>query len=106
MSWAEKDSRIVIVTQDKNCTGYARNKGIQFSNRQYIAFCDVDDKMISTYVEEMLFSALANNSDIIECEYYSSSEDLSQLKPYTDLELLSSLPHSFYEQFGSSSVWR
>ncbi len=104
--WAGKDSRIKIVDQDKNCTGYARNKGIAFSNGEYVAFCDADDKMLPTYIEEMAGSAISNNSDIVECEYYDASEDLSQLTAYTIPELLSDFPHNFYECFGSSSVWR
>lgn len=104
--WAQKDTRILIIPQDKNCTGYARNKGILAANGKYIAFCDADDKMAPTYIEEMIYSAIINDSDIVECEYYNASEDLSSLTPYTILETLSGLPHSFYERFGSSSVWR
>ncbi len=105
-SWAEKDSRILITQQDKNCTGYARNKGIASARGEYVAFCDADDKMLPTYIEEMVISAISSDSDIVECGYYNASEDLIQLKPYDILELLSDFPHSFYERFGSSSVWR
>lgn len=105
-SWAEKDSRILITPQDKNCTGYARNKGIASAHGEYVAFCDADDKMMPNYVEEMVSSTTSNDSDIVECGYYNASEDLTQLKPYDILELLSDFPHSFYERFGSSSVWR
>ncbi|WP_042256406.1 glycosyltransferase family 2 protein [Butyrivibrio proteoclasticus] len=104
--WAQNDSRILITPQDKNCTGYARNKGISAAHGEYIAFCDADDKMLPEFVEEMISSAIENDSDIVECEYYNASEDLSSLSPYTVPELLSDFPHSFYERFGSSSVWK
>ncbi len=104
--WAAKDSRILITPQDKNCTGYARNKGISAAHGEYIAFCDADDKMLPEFVEEMISSAIENDSDIVECEYYNASEDLSSLSPYTVPELLSDFPHSFYERFGSSAVWK
>ena len=35
--WVKKDNRIRIVEQDKNCLGYARNKGIENAKGEYIA---------------------------------------------------------------------
>ena len=104
--WAEKDPRIKITDQDRNCIGYARNKGVAAATGEYFGFCDADDKLLPNYVEEMVNSAVSNDSDMVECEYYNASEDLSQKTPYETLHLLEDYPHEFYERFGSVSVWR
>ena len=104
--WVKKDSRIRIVDQDKNSLAYARNKGIAHSQGDYLAFCDSDDKLMPSFIEDLVSSALENNSDITECEYYNASEDMTNLTSYNVLELLKDFNHSFYERFGSPSVWK
>lgn len=41
--YARKDSRFIIVTQENQGSGVARNKGLQLAKGKYIAFLDPDD---------------------------------------------------------------
>lgn len=104
--WVKKDNRIRIVEQDKNCLGYARNKGIENAKGEYIAFCDSDDKLSPSFVEKLLDAAAINDADIVECEFYLASDDMKEFTPYEVLSSLKDYDHDFYERFGATSAWK
>ena len=52
---SKKDMRIKLINNDKNLgAGKSRNKAIEMSNGEYIAFCDCDDLWKKTKLEKQL----------------------------------------------------
>ena len=49
--FAEKDSRIKLIVQENAGVGYARNRGIELAQGEYILFVDSDDYLDSKAVE-------------------------------------------------------
>lgn len=60
-SWAEKDSRIVLIEDDVRCGGAAKNflYLTQFSDAPYCMFCDQDDIWFDNKVE-ILYNAIVD----------------------------------------------
>ena len=67
---AEKDNRIKILEQDNQGVSVARNRGIDFSNGEWIIFVDGDDWIEDNCVEVLLKEAEESLCDIIISGYY------------------------------------
>lgn len=65
--YAQKDSRFIIINQENQGQGAARNKGLEFVKGEYIGFVDPDDWIESDMYEEMYNKAKKYDVDIIEC---------------------------------------
>lgn len=69
-SFAQKDSRVVVVHKENNGLSAARNSGIEIAKGKYIGFIDSDD-----YIAEDMYEILYNNiqkesADISMCALY------------------------------------
>ena len=61
------DQRITVVRNDINVPLYhARNLAIEYTNGEYIAFCDADDLWMPTKLEEQIKDILYSN-ELISC---------------------------------------
>lgn len=60
--YSKKDSRIIVITQQNQKQGAARNNGFKHSTGSYITFVDSDDWLDTDYCEK-LFKAI-HNTDI------------------------------------------
>ena len=49
--FAQKDERIVVINQEHNLQGTARNAGIKVAKGEYIGFVDADDWIDLNYFE-------------------------------------------------------
>lgn len=75
------DNRIKYYEQDNSGPSSARNKGIKYSNGEYIVFVDADDRVNKSFIEYLLNSIKKNKSDIACCGYiYEDNEKNVQLK--------------------------
>lgn len=63
-SFAEKDSRIVIIDQEHKLQGFARNNGIKQAKGEYIGFVDSDDWVDIDYFEKLYAAAKKYDSDV------------------------------------------
>ncbi|MCM1010794.1 MAG: glycosyltransferase [Fusobacterium sp.] len=63
-SYAEKDSRFVIVVQKNSGPSVARNKGIDIAKGKYISFIDADDWIDLNFYEKLYSAAVGRNADI------------------------------------------
>lgn len=61
--YAQKDNRIVVITQPNRGLSAARNAGLDKSSGNYIMFVDADDFIEVTMVEVLLENLLTYNSD-------------------------------------------
>ncbi len=76
--YAQKDKRIFVIHQENGGLSAARNSGIDWvfenSNSRWLTFIDSDDWIHPQYLELLLSSATANNTDISVCEYSETSD--------------------------------
>lgn len=63
--YANVDSRILLLSQENGGLSAARNTGIQFTKSEYIYFCDSDDKLELTALEELYNKSEADNLDML-----------------------------------------
>lgn len=67
--YAQKDNRIVIINQENQGPGAARNNGLNLVNGKYIAFVDPDDWVEQNTFEKLYSFAQQDNLDLIEFDY-------------------------------------
>ena len=66
--YASKDCRIKIITLlGSEKIGYARNRGVEASNGEYIVFVDDDDRVKTGFLEFLVNLLEENNADISVC---------------------------------------
>lgn len=64
-SYAEKDSRIHVLTQKNQYAGTARNLGMTKATGEYLVFLDSDDFFADTLAEDAYFTAKLNKADVV-----------------------------------------
>lgn len=68
-NFEQKDSRIKVIALDKNHgVSYARNKGLDIMQGEYVSFMDSDDKINPDYMEKLYIKAKEGNYDIVKCQ--------------------------------------
>ena len=67
--YAQKDSRIKVITQENQGVSVARNTGVQLATADYIAFVDSDDELAPTFLERMYNTITQTNSDVVWCDF-------------------------------------
>lgn len=68
-NFESRDKRIILINQENSGPSKARNRGINESNGDYIAFIDADDYVELNYIEEMIKQSNCFKSDMIICNY-------------------------------------
>lgn len=69
--YAQKDSRIIVLSQINQGASAARNLGMDKASGDYIAFVDADDYLDLTMYEKLINSIKENNSDVAFCHFNS-----------------------------------
>ncbi len=67
--YAAKDSRIIVVNQENQGQGVARNKGVEIAKGEYIQFIDPDDWVELDMLEKLYNFANSNNSQVVKFNY-------------------------------------
>lgn len=65
--YAEKDDRIVIITQENQGLSEARNNGLRYINGEYFTFVDSDDYLDLDLIHNMVHFAAHKKCDIVLC---------------------------------------
>ena len=77
--YASKDERFVIINQQNSGPSVSRNKGVDLSKGDYIAFVDSDDYLInSDYFEKLYDACERNNADIAVASIIRGNEKKSK----------------------------
>ena len=67
--YAQKDSRFIIVSQENQGQGVARNKGVEIARGEYIQFVDPDDWCETDMLETLYRFAKDNASKVVKFNY-------------------------------------
>lgn len=68
--WAQRDSRLRVVSQQNSGVSAARNKALSMATGDFIGFVDADDYCEPTMYEELVGAAVHHHADIASCAYY------------------------------------
>lgn len=68
-NYANKDSRIRVLSQKNRGVSNARNWGLTRAKGEFIAFLDSDDFYHKDFLQEMSFSLINHKSDVVFCKY-------------------------------------
>lgn len=80
LSYAEKDSRIKVVQNEKNCgAAISRNKAIELAQGEFVAFLDSDDLWLPDKLEKQIAFMRQNNCDFSFTEYEHIDEENNSL---------------------------
>jgi len=69
--YARKDSRVVILRQDKKSCGYANNKAISHASGEYIGIVETDDYIAPNMMERLYQTAREYDLDMVKANYRS-----------------------------------
>lgn len=62
-------ANVKVIHQENQGLSATRNKGLENATGDYIAFLDGDDYLGESYIEDLIFAAENNNSDLVICGY-------------------------------------
>lgn len=89
--YPNRKSQVLIIEKEKNeGLPLARKTGMQYVKGEYVMLLDSDDWVETTMVEQMLNAIVAENTDVVYCDYYRNSDtqtpinciELSNTKEY------------------------
>ena len=78
--YAQKDNRIVVISQENQGQGIARNKGLEIANGEIIVFLDPDDWFELNSFEILYNKYKSTNADVIQFNYQKYIETNNKYK--------------------------
>ncbi len=86
--YANLYGNIIFISKKNEGPGPTRNKGLEIATGDYIGFLDSDDYIHEDMYFKMIEEAEKNNADIVQCDYYKTSEEgnIIQVKNPTSID--------------------
>ena len=72
--YAAKDSRVKVIHQQNGGVSVARQTGIDHATGEYSIHADPDDWVNPNMIEELVAKAVADNADMVICDFYRESK--------------------------------
>lgn len=69
--YAQKDSRVIILEDDKKSTGYANNKALDYASGEYIGIVETDDYIVPEMYEKLYDYAKKYWAEVVKADYNS-----------------------------------
>lgn len=101
--YARKDVRVKVLSliQNVHGVGAARNRGLEAVTGDFVAYCDSDDMMAESMIEQMINRMLKDKSDVVYCANKSIYEDgkikIRQFKRFSPKQLRTVGAKSLYK---------
>lgn len=73
-SFAKNDKRFIVISQENQGQGVARNNALKIANGEYIVFVDPDDWIEKNMLEEIYKTFKTTNTNVIEFNYQKYNE--------------------------------
>ena len=96
--YAQKDSRIKVITQDNQGVSVARNKAMENATGEYICFLDSDDELAPTFFQKMHQAITDTNSDIVWCDFQQGEVKQPWQEQNADITLYTNAFDKFIEE--------
>ena len=74
--YEEKDTRVTLLNIKNLGPGYARNKGMELANGDYISFVDADDYLHNNAIETLISKALESDYDVVTGSYFIVKDEI------------------------------
>ena len=81
--YVKKYSNVLLINQENQGLGMARNNAMKYAKGDYIAFVDSDDWIDLDMYEVLYNKAIKTNADIVECDYRMVFENSTKVKNRT-----------------------
>ena len=81
--YVKKYSNIILINQENQGLGMARNNAMKHAKGDYIAFVDSDDWVDTDMYEVLYNKAIETDADIVECDYRMVFENSTKIKNRT-----------------------
>lgn len=115
--YAERDSRIILISKENGGLATARQAALEVANGQFFCACDADDWVELSMYEKLLKKAAQTNADIVMCDYWSEYPNGFQVahsynyeadkeKDLLDLALRDIFPHMIWNKLIRLDVFR
>lgn len=109
-TYAEKDSRIILVHTDNHGGAHARNIGLKLATGKYISFVDADDYLEEDFIRVMVCNIEQFGADIVETAYYYVEEEKKEekeiLKSYiNELDAVQAMKMHIEDRICRQIVW-
>ena len=79
---ARTDPRIILIDQENQGLGYARNTGLNVARGRYVAFVDSDDWLDIGYLEAFYLEAERNEADLVIGSFFAVASNEREVTPY------------------------
>lgn len=91
--YEKQDKRVKVITQENNGQGSARNTGLEYVNGKYIYFCDPDDYLELTALEELFSIAEDKDLDVVlfKLRNFEDGTDVFSCHDYHEMHYLDRL---------------
>lgn len=96
--YAQKDNRVVVLTQKNLHAGIARNTGLNIATGEWVHFLDSDDWVELNTYEELYKIATSQDANVIKFKCYSYDDKKKEIMDwaYTDIR---NIPDEFFDNY-------
>ena len=88
--YAQSNPQVCVIHQANQGVSAARQKGLDAANGQYVIFADPDDWVEPTMLEELLEVAINNDADVVICDFWINSSEVTGDRKHQNPRALSS----------------
>lgn len=102
----KKDKRIKVIHQNNEGVSRARNKGIKQSKGKYITFVDSDDWVLPNFIELLVNTLIANNSQLAMVDHYEVENNIRKTYSPNSGEVINYKSHEALDNIWENNLYR